>query len=145
MPQYSYEWLCRQIVENSADAIVFADHAGLVRFWNGAAEAMFGYCAAEMLGKSLDMIIPENLQARHTEGYLRVMAAGISKYTKEVLAVPARRKDGARISLEFTLALIREPAGEILGAAAIIREVTARWEKEKEMRRLLAALKKDSG
>jgi len=134
------EWLCRRTVEESRDAVVFADREGLIRLWNPGAAAMFGYAPAEALGQPLDMIIPENLRARHTAGYRRVMAGGATRYAREVLAVPGLRKDGARLSLEFTIALIRDEAGHLLGAAAIIRDVTARFERDRELRRRLAAL-----
>ena len=72
----SQDWLCRRMVAESRDAIIFADKDGLIRLWNAGAEAMFGYRAAEMEGQSLDRIIPEALRARHNEGFRRVMANG---------------------------------------------------------------------
>src|SRR3989339_98009 len=141
MNQAGYrDWLCRRIVAESRDAIIFADREGLIRLWNVGAEAMFGYRAAEMEGQSLDRIIPEALRARHNEGFRRVMAKGESRYAADLLAVPGLKKDGARISLEFTITLIKNDAGEVLGAAAIIRDVTARWERERELKKRLAAL-----
>ncbi len=140
MPDYSRDWLCRQIVEHSQDAIIFADQDGVIRVWNDGAAAIFGYLEAEALGQSLNLIIPENLRARHDEGYRRVMASGETKYGRELLAVPGLRKDGSRISLEFTIVLVRGQDGELLGTAALIREVTARWQREQELRRRLAAL-----
>ena len=134
------DWLCRRIVAESRDAIIFADKDGLIRLWNAGAEAMFGYRAAEMEGRTLDLIIPEALRARHNEGYRRVMAAGASKYAAELLAVPGLSKDGARLSLEFTITLIIDDRGEVLGAAAIIRDVTARWRRDQELKKRLAAL-----
>jgi PAS domain S-box-containing protein len=134
------DWLCRRIVAESRDAIIFADQGGRVRLWNAGAEAMFGHRAAEMEGENLDRIIPEALRDRHNQGYRRAMAAGESKYAAELLAVPGLRKDGSRISLEFTITLIKDDRGEVLGAAAIIRDVTARWQREQETRKRLAAL-----
>jgi PAS domain S-box-containing protein len=132
--------LCRRLVEESREAVIFADPDGLIRLWNAGAEAMFGYSAAEVLGRSLELIIPERLRARHTEGYRRAMSRGISRYAQEVLAVPGLKKDGSRISLEFTVTLIRDDEGRLLGAAAIIRDVTSRWEKEKALTKRLAEL-----
>ena len=140
MTSYAPEFLCRRLVENSRDAIIFADQEGLIRLWNKGAEDIFGFPAAEALGRSLDLIIPENLRARHNEGYRRVMAEGSSKYARDLLAVPALRRDGARISVEFTIIPIKGEEGGMLGIGAIIREVTARWQREKEMRARLAAL-----
>ena len=134
------DWLCRRLVMDSRDAIIFADRDGAIRLWNAGAEAMFGYRAAEMEGQGLDRIIPEALRARHNEGYRRVMAAGRSRYAAELLAVPGLRKDGGRISLEFTITLVKDGGGEVLGAAAIMRDVTARWQRDQELKKRLAAL-----
>jgi PAS domain S-box-containing protein len=92
------------------------------------------------MGQSLELIIPERLRQQHGHGFRRVMATGITQYDRQLLAVPAMRKDGARISLEFTVVLVRGVQGEILGIAAILRDVTARWEREKAMRVRMAAL-----
>jgi PAS domain S-box-containing protein len=135
-----FDWLCRRIVTESRDAIIFADQDGLIRLWNAGAEAMFGYRAAEMEGESLDRIIPENLRSRHNEGFRRVMAAGASRYAAQVLAVPGVKKDGGRVSLEFTITLIKGYDGEVLGAAAIIRDVSIRWQRDQELKKRLAAL-----
>ena len=128
------------MVADSRDAIILADREGIIRLWNAGAVEMFGYGPDEALGRPLDLIIPENLRARHQEGYRRVMAAGVSKYAKDLLAVPGLTKDGRRISLEFTLTLVRDEGGQILGAAAIIRDVTARWQRDRELQKRLAAL-----
>ena len=125
----------------SRDAIIFADKDGLIRLWNAGAEAMFGYRAAEMEGRSLDLIIPENLRDRHNQGFRRVMATGESKYAADLLAVPGLRQDGTRISLEFTITLIKDDEGKVLGAAAILRDVTLRWQRDQELKKRLAELK----
>ncbi len=134
------DWLCRRLVAESRDAIIFADRDGRIRLWNAGAAAMFGYGAAEMEGQTLDRLIPEALRVRHNEGYARVMAEGRSKYASELLAVPGLKKDGSRISLEFTITLIKDERGGVLGAAAIMRDVTARWQREQEMKKRLAEL-----
>jgi PAS domain S-box-containing protein len=133
-------WLCCRIVAESRDAIIFTDRAGSIVLWNAGAEEMFGYRAPEMLGQDLEAIIPEKLRDRHNEGYQRVMATGVSRYATELLAVPALRKDGSRISLEFTITLIKDEQGVVLGAAAIIRDVTARWHRDQELKKRLAEL-----
>ena len=132
--------LCHQIVTEACDAIIMADRKGIIRLWNKGAEMVFGFSPVEALGKSLHIIIPENLQDRHDQGYDKIMESGHSKYSTELLAVPALKKDGSRISVEFTMTLIRDYQGLILGAAAIIRDVSARWEKDRAMKRRLAAL-----
>ena len=140
MKEYSPEWLCREVLERARDAVILADREGLIRFWNAGAERIFGYSGEEALGRSLDLIIPERLRERHWEGYRKVMATGVTRYGDEVLAVPALRRDGGRIAIEFTILLLQNDGGDLVGTAAIIRDVTARWEKEKELRRRLAEL-----
>jgi PAS domain S-box-containing protein len=104
------------------------------------AEEIFGHPAEIALGQSLELIIPEALRERHHQGYQRVMATGQTKYGKELLAVPGVRQDQTRISLEFSITLIKDAQGLVLGAAAIIRDVTARWTQERERQKRLAQL-----
>ena len=139
-PTITHSFLCDRIVEDAQAGIIFADEGGTIRLWNSGAEAMFGYTAAEAIGQSMEMIIPEKHRARHDEGYARVMQTGITKYGKDALAVPALRKDGSRISIEFTIVLVRSAEGGMIGAAAIVQDVTARWERDKALRARLAAL-----
>ena len=145
MATYTHEWLCRQIVEENQDAIIFADRDGIIRLWNSGAEVMFGYKADEVLGQSLDLIIPDRLRGRHWDGYREVMATGVTRYGRELLAVPGIRKDGTRISLEFSIALLRGATGDIQGAVAILRDVTARWQQEKALKERMAALEASKG
>ncbi|HEV8640169.1 MAG TPA: PAS domain S-box protein [Methylomirabilota bacterium] len=127
-------WLFRSIVQEIPEAVIFADRTGVIRLWNSGAETMFGYSAGEAVGQTLDLIIPERLQPRHWDGYHKVIATGVTRYARELLATPAIRKDGRRISIEFSITLLKEDTGKVLGAAAIIRDVTARWEEEKTQR-----------
>ncbi|MCK8604287.1 PAS domain-containing protein [Desulfoferrobacter suflitae] len=144
MPSYDHARLCQQIVDGAMDAVIFADREGVIRLWNSGAEKMFGYSSSEALGQSLDIIIPERLRDRHWSGYRQVMASGVTRYGEQLLAVPAVRKDGTRISIEFTIVLVRDEKGEPIGSAAVIRDVTVRWQKEKELKEKLAALESQS-
>jgi len=112
----------------------------MIRLWNRGAAEIFGHSAENALGKPLDLIIPESLRERHRQGYQRVMATGQTKYARELLAVPGVRQDQIRISLEFTIILIKDDKGGVLGAATIIRDVTARWKLDRERQRHLADL-----
>jgi PAS domain S-box-containing protein len=131
--------LLRQLVENAVEAILVADRQGLIRYWNLGAERMFGHTAAEAVGQSLDLIIPEKLRSRHWDGYFRVMASGRTRYGADPLTSPGLRKDGTRVSLEFSIVLLRDEAGDLEGCAAIMRDVTSRWQREKELKKRLAA------
>ncbi len=103
---------------------------------------MFGFTEAEALGDSLDIIIPERLRARHWAGYDATMRTGHSRYgAGEILAVPAMRKDGARISVEFTVIPLHDASGAMEGIAAIMRDATARFEQVRALQKEIAALK----
>src|SRR6266699_3367606 len=131
-----------RLVRDFPDAIIYADAQGIIRFWNAAAARIFGYGESEALGGSLDLIIPERLRAPHWQGYDEVLQGRASRYGEgALLAVPARRKDGRQISVEFTIMPVRGPEGTLLGIAAFLRDVTARFEEVRALRRELAALK----
>lgn len=145
MTETDQGWLYQRIVEDSPIAILFADREGKIRFWNKGAEAMFGYSSGEALGQSLDLIVPEKQRPRHWEGWEKVMATGVTKYGRDVLAVPAMKKDGTRISIEFNVILLKSAGGEVQGVAAMVQDVTARWQQQKELRARLAALEARQG
>ena len=126
--------LAQRIVAEIPEAVIVSDRAGVILLWNRGAEVMFGHSAAEAVGQSLDLIIPERFRVRHWEGYRTVMSTGVTRYGRELLAVPAIRKDGSRISIEFSLALLRDDTGAIAAAVAVVRDVTARWERERASR-----------
>jgi PAS domain S-box-containing protein len=128
------------IVSASADAVVAADRSGIIRLWNPGAERIFGHRAGEAVGQSLDLIIPERLRAAHWEGWRRVVETGRSRYGDgDLLSVPAVRKDGERISVEFTIVPLKDEIGRMVGMAALMRDVTKRFEEMKALRRQLAA------
>ena len=72
--------LSEAILEQAPDAVIFADREGLIRLWNQSAAALFGYAAAEVLGRSLDVIIPERLRNAHWQGYRKATETGVMKY-----------------------------------------------------------------
>jgi len=129
------EDIARAVLEGEADAVVACDCDGTVRFWNAGATRVFGFRADEAVGRSLDLIIPERLRARHWHGWRETMASGSSRYSGgDTLSVPALRKDGTQISVEFTITPMRAAAGDIVGLVAVMRDVTARFEELKALR-----------
>jgi PAS domain S-box-containing protein len=136
----SEAWLAHAAVTESAEAIVVSDPDGIIRLWNGGATRMFGYSAEEALGRDLDLIIPEKLRDRHNKGYQQTMATGYTRYGDSLLSVPATHRDGHRLSVEFSVALLRDEAGEIVGISAIMREVTERRNAERALRTKIAEL-----
>ena len=132
--------IAEAILGSKSEAVIAADEEGIVRFWNPGAERLFGYSGAEAIGRSLDLIIPERLRQRHWNGYRRVMASGESRYGDgDLLAVPALRRDGATISVEFTIAPLRSE-GRLVGLVAVVRDVTERFEEMRALKRKLAEI-----
>ena len=129
-----------------SDAIVYADREGVIRYWNPGAERLFGFAAAEAVGRSVDLIIPEPQRARHWAGFHKVMDSGESRYGQgDILAVPGLRKDGTRVSLEFTIVPIHAEDGRMDGMISIMRDVTGRFEEMRTLRRENAILREQSG
>jgi len=133
-------WLAQATVREAPEAIVVTDPEGIIRLWNHGAERVFGYSAAQAVGESLDLIIPEKLRERHRAGYRQTMATGRTRYGDTLLSVPAIHRDGRRLSIEFSVALLRDEAGRIAGISAIMREVTDRRIAEQALRARLTAL-----
>jgi PAS domain S-box-containing protein len=130
------------LLASADDAVIVADASGAIRYWSAASEAMFGHSPEDAVGASLDIIISQKLRARHWDGYRRVMATGETHYAGRMLAVPAVRADGSRISVEFTVTLLSDSAGRVWGIGAILRDVTARWEQQRALQRELHDLKR---
>ncbi len=132
--------ILKQIFDGSSDGIIFADGEGKIRLWNGGAGRIFGYTESEALGSTLDLIVPERFREKHWEGYRRVMETGETQYGDRLLSVPGIRKDGGRVSLEFTVALIMSDDGGVEGVAAIVRDVTEGWLRERDLRQKVGEL-----
>jgi PAS domain S-box-containing protein len=131
--------LAETILSTRSDAIVSADRDGIIGFWNPGAERLFGYSRDEAVSRSLDLIIPERLRKRHWDGYSRVMQTGQSRYGQgDLLSVPALRKDGTIISVEFTVVPLKNEAEQMIGMAAIMRDVTARYNEMRALKQALA-------
>jgi PAS domain S-box-containing protein len=129
-----------RFVADTPDAVLFADHDGIIRFWNAGCERLFGHTASDAVGQSLDIIIPEAQRARHWQGYAATIRTGKSRYAAgDLLAVPAMRKDGTRISVEFSIVPFRDAENRMLGLGALLRDVTKRFEETKALRQALAA------
>lgn len=131
----------QKLINSAPDAIIVLNAEDRVVFWNEGARKTFGYAANEMIGEHLDAIIPEKLRKRHTEAYLKFIETGISKYEEgHTMAVPAVKKSGEQISIEFRISAEKDQDGKILYVAAIIRDVTKQWKEKLELRKKLQEL-----
>lgn len=126
------------ILNTAANAVVVCDRVGIICFWNPGAARIFGFGVGEAVGQSLDIIIPDRLQARHWEGFHRMICSGQSRYPEgHLLSVPGRRKDGSQVSIEFTVVTIEDEQGRVSNIVAILRDVTTRFEEMKTLRKQL--------
>lgn len=130
----------KQLVNAVGDAIVVCDANGAITFWNPAAERMFGFSEHEALGQSLDLIIPERQRQRHWDGYHKTMQTGQTRYGNDVLRVPALHKDGRTLSIAFTVAMLFSAEYAVTAIIAIIRDETARFTEDRNLRKRLAEL-----
>ncbi|MFA5912734.1 MAG: PAS domain S-box protein [Burkholderiales bacterium] len=126
--------LHQAIVEQAPDAIIFADRAGAIRIWNRAAETVFGYAAAEVLGGRLDVIIPERLRSAHWDGFHRALDSGQTKLGAKALTTRSVHKNGSKLYVELSFSLIRNADGVIVGALAVGRDCSARYLEERALR-----------
>jgi PAS domain S-box-containing protein len=132
--------LSQAIVDQAPDAIIFADRDGMIRLWNRGAERIFGYAAAEALGASLDLIIPERFRRAHWEGFQRAIDTGRTKYADRVLTTRSSHRDGSKLYIDLSFGLVTDDGGVILGALAIGRDCTERYAADAALRSRLIAL-----
>ncbi len=128
-----------QLLGAIADAVIVADPAGRIVFWNPGATRIFGFSADQALGQPLSLITPERLRNRHDSGFDKSMQTGTTRYGTTLLKVPALHRDGHTLSIAFTVAMLFDADHRASGVVAVIRDETARYLEERELRRRLAA------
>jgi len=134
-----------QLVEVIGDAVIVSDPGGAITMWNPAAERIFGFTEIEAVGQSLDLIIPERQRKSHWHGYHKTMQTGQTRYATDVLRVPALHKEGRRLSIAFTVALLYSAENEVTGIVAVVRDETTRFNEERRLRMRLAELEDSPG
>lgn len=130
----------QQLVDVIGDAVIASDVDGVITMWNPAATRIFGFTEAEALGQSLDLIIPEQQRNSHWDGYHTTMQTGETRYATDVLRVPAVHKEGHRLSIAFTVALLYSAEMTVTGIVAVVRDETTRFNEERSLRKRLAEL-----
>jgi PAS domain S-box-containing protein len=131
--------LIEAIAEQAPDAIIFADRDGAIRFWNRAAEQIFGYSSAEAVGKNLDLIIPERLRRAHWDGFNKACETGVTKYSGKAMTTRSMHKNGGKIYVDLSFGLVKDRNGAVIGASAVGRDCT-----ERQLERAAAAAQPDS-
>ena len=132
--------LSRKIVDQTPDAVIFADRGGVIRVWNGGAQALFGFSAAEAVGCKLDLIVPERLRRAHWEGFERAMASGHTHHSAQVRTTRAIHKDGRKLYVELSFGVVVDEKGGVLGSVAVGRDGTSRHLSDGALRARLADL-----
>ncbi len=132
--------LCERIVAQIPEAVILADRDGRIRLWNRGAETVFGHRAADVVGTSLDIIIPEELRDRHWQAYELAVSAGRTRLGTRFLPTKAIRKDGATIYVELSFAILLDENGATVGALGVARDITERYKQQKADRKRLAEL-----
>lgn len=116
--------LAEWVIEQAADALIYADAQGNIARWNGAATELFGYNREEAMGQSLDLIIPEHLRAAHWKGFRAAMETGSMRLQGRPTLTRAAHKQGHKLYVEMTFALVKDRTGTPIGSVAIARDVT---------------------
>lgn len=122
----------RSLSETAPDAIVSADHTGVITDWNPAATRLFGHAREHAIGKPVSIIVPERLQSAHTDGMHRAVANDHSRLAGRITELVAKRADGAEVAIELSLATWRTPRGRFF--SAIMRDITERKAIEAQLR-----------
>jgi PAS domain S-box-containing protein len=135
----------RQLLMAIGDGVVVADADGKIIFWNPGAERIFGFSDTEAIGQTLDLIVPERQRQRHWGGFEKTMQTGQTRYGNELLRVPALHKEGHPLSIAFTVAMLHAADGKVSAIVAIVRDETARWNEERELRGRVKELEAKGG
>jgi PAS domain S-box-containing protein len=99
-------------------AIVVADRSGTIQLWSGGAETLFGYTAAEAVGRTLDLIVPDEFRDQHWNGFRKAMATGSAQYEGQPSDLPVKCRNGQRVFPGLFM-LLRDARKNVIGAMAI--------------------------
>jgi PAS domain S-box-containing protein len=122
--------LAERILDQVADAVIYADRSGAIIRWNCASAALFGFSKEEALGQNLDLIIPEHLREGHWRGFEAAMTKGATRLQGRPTLTRALHKSGRKLYVEMTFAIVKGE-GEVIGSVAMARDVTERVERER--------------
>lgn len=128
------------LLNQAPDAVIFADLEGNVQYWNAAAERIFGFTTTDATGANLDIIVPEKFREAHWTGFERAITARETKYVGQALPTRALHADGHEFYVELSFAIVLDASGDALGALAHARDITERFNKDRDTRRRLREL-----
>ena len=116
--------LLRSLLDGLPEALVVADVQGVIRYWNDAALRLFGHSREEAIGAGLDLIVPERFKATNDAGFARAVATGQLRVGGRVLRTRANHKDGRKLYVDFSFALLKDASGQVVAVYATGRDAT---------------------
>lgn len=128
------------ILRSMPEALIFCDMEGIIRIWNAGAEKVFGWSAAEAVGQSLDLIIPERMRQAHWDGFNQAIARGGVKPGRTSMITRSLHKTQEFIYVDMSFEMVKDEQGRMLGSMAVARDATKRFNDEKALRKQLAEL-----
>lgn len=128
------------ILRSMPEALIFCDMEGVIRVWNDGAEKVFGWSAAEAVGQSLDLIIPERMRQAHWDGFNQAIARGGVKPGRTSMITRSLHKSTEFIYVDMSFEMVKDEQGRMLGSMAVARDATKRFNDEKALRKQLAEL-----
>ena len=128
------------ILRSMPEALIFCDMEGIIRVWNAGAEKVFGWSAAEAVGQSLDLIIPERMRQAHWDGFNQAIARGGVKPGRTSMITRSLHKSAEFIYVDMSFEMVKDAQGQMLGSMAVARDATKRFNDEKALRKQLAEL-----
>jgi len=124
----------RAITETAQDAIITVDCEGRIRLWNSAAEKIFGYTAAEAVGRCvMDIIVLPKYHEAKRKGFAEFVRTGQGPAVGKTLEVTALRKDGAEFPVELSVSAYQDREGHV--SVALVRDISAREQADEALRR----------
>ena len=116
--------LVRSLLAGLPEALIVTDTQGLIRYWNDAAERLFGFPRGEALGASLDILMPARFKAAHDAGFARAVRTGELRVGGRVMRTRATHRDGRKLYVDFSFALLKDAQGQVVGVYATGRDAT---------------------
>ena len=113
------------VLEQAPDAIIVTDASGAILIWNRRATEIFGFSMEEVANGGLDLIIPKNLRVAHWRGFRSAMDAGKVKSPGKAALTRATHKNGSKLYVELSFAVLSDTSNTATGSIAIARDVTA--------------------
>jgi len=136
----SFDTLAPHILRSMPEALIYCDREGIIQIWNNGAEKAFGWTAAEAVGQSLDLIIPERMRKAHWDGFHHAIARGGVKPGRGSMITRSLHKTQEFVYVDVSFELVHDESGQIIGSMAIGRDATARFNDEKALRKQVAEL-----